>query len=230
MVDIFDEISDDLRAERAKALLKRFGLVLVLAVVLVIAGVAGWQFWRYRNQQASAEVATAFLEAMRQSTAPAAADASTPARAKALAEFERIAATAPEGYRELARLRAAALKVAAGDRPGALALWDQVSNDTAADPLLRGLADLLWAQHQIDSGDPAAVEGRLTPLATPGNAWRPMARESLAWLAIRTGQAAKARTILGELKDDTSAPSPIRARAGALLSKLDETVAPGAGG
>ena len=77
--------------------------------------------------------------------------------------------SAPEGYRTLARLREAALKADAGDLPGALALWDQVAADASADPLLRDLASLLWAEHQIDSGDPALLEARLKALAAPEN-------------------------------------------------------------
>ena len=71
VVDIFDEVNEDLRAERAKALLKRYGVLLVLAAVLTVAGVAGWQAWRWRSQQSSMQVATTFLDAMRKSAAPA---------------------------------------------------------------------------------------------------------------------------------------------------------------
>ena len=196
--------------------------------LLTVAAVAGWQAWRWRGQQSVGAVATTFLDAMRKSTAPAGADVSTPAREEALAAFSSLAGSGPEGYRTLARLRAAALKVTAGDRAGALTLWDQVSADTGADPLLRGLADLLWVQHQVDGGDPAAVEGRLAPLVAPGNAWRPLALESQAWLAIRVGQPDRARGILKQLQADTAAPDGVRARAGGLLTRLGD--APGVGG
>ena len=72
------------------------------------------------------------------------------------------------GYATLARLREAALKADAGDLPGAAALWDQVASDSSADPLLRDLANLLWAQHLIDSGDPSLLEARLKALASAG--------------------------------------------------------------
>lgn len=231
VVDIFDEVSEDLRADRARALLKRYGGLLIVAAALVIVGVAGWQAWRWRGQQQSSQVATAFLDAMRKSAAPPAADGATPSRTQAAADFAALAATAPEGYRTLARLREAALRATAGDLPAALTLWDKISADTQADPLLRGLADLLWVQHQVDAGDPAAVEGRLAPLIANGSAWRPLALESQAWLAIRTGQRAKARDILKGLQADTLAPDGVRARAGGLLSQLaDVPAVPGAGG
>lgn len=233
VVDIFDEIQEDLRAERVQGLLKRYGVLLVVAVVLVIAGVAGWQAWRWRSQQQASETATAFLGAMKDAAATPAGPASASSRAKAAAEFAALAESAPQGYRTLARFREAALKVSADDLPGALALWDKVAADNGADPLLRGLADLLWVQHQVDAGEPAVVEGRLAGLVGGDSPWRPMALESQAWLDIRTGQTGKARDILKGLQADKQAPDGVRARAGGLLSQIAESApAPvqGAGG
>ena len=229
VVDIFDEVSEDLRAERAQALLKRYGFLLIVAAVLVVLGVAGWQAWRWRATQQATQVATTYLEAMRRTTSGAGVDLAGPARDQALASFAELGATGPEGYRTLARLRASALKLKAGDRAGALALLDQVSADTAADPLLRGLADLTWVQDQLDAGEPAAVEGRLAGLLTVGNAWRPLAMESQAWLFMRTGREAQARDVLKQLQADPAAPDGARGRAGWLLTRLGEPAA-GVGG
>ena len=123
----------------------------------------------------------------------------------------------------MARLRSAALHASTGDLPGALAIWDKLSADTAADPLLRGLADLLWVQHQVDAGDPAAVEGRLQPLVAPGNPWRPLALENQALLALRTGKTDAARETLRQLAADASAPDGVRGRANGLLARLNES-------
>ena len=221
MADIFDEVSEDLRAERAQALLRRYGVLLVVLAVLVVAGVSGWQFWRWRTQEQAAATGQAYMAAARDAGG-APAGASDAAKDGAAAAFAAVAAKAPEGYRTLARLREAGLRATGGDLPGALGLWNQVSADTAADPLLRGLADLQWVQHQVDTGEPAAVEGRLAPLLAPGNPWRPLALESEAWLALRTGQDARARDILKGLRTDAAVPDGVRSRANGLLTRLGE--------
>ncbi len=232
MADIFDEIGEDLRAERTQALLKRYAGVMVAAVVAVIVGVGGWQAWRWQSQKQTSQVAASFLGAMRETAGlPAAGDAAA-SRQQAAATFADIAANGPPGYRTLARMREAALRAGAGDLQAALGLWDQVSADTSADPLLRGAADLMWVQHQVDGGEPAAVEGRLAPLLAPGSPWRALAMENEALLAIRTGDEGKARDVLKRLLADGAAPEGVRARATGLLSRLGETpgAVQGAGG
>ena len=229
MADIFDEIRDDLRAERAQTLLRRFAPLLIVAVVVVVAAVAGWQAWRARQAQQMGEVATAFLGAMRKADGVgAAAEATdTPARAEAASAFAAIAASGPEGYRTLSRLREAALRAAAGDTAAALQMWDQVGADPSADPLLRDVSALLWAQNQVDRGDPAAVEAHLASLVAPGNPWRPLAQEVQALLALRTGNEDRARDLLRQLGADPAAPPGMRGRVGALLSRLGDPSAAG---
>ena len=224
VADIFDEIQEDLRAERAQAILKRYGIFLVAALILVVLGAAGWKAWNWRAQQNADAVASQFLAAMRLSAPTPAGPAAPAARQQAESDFAAIAATGPDGYRALARLREAALQASNDNLQGALTLWDQVSADTRVDPLLRGLADLMWVQHQVDAGDPAAIEGRLAQLVASDNPWRCLALESQALLAIRTGNAQRARDILRGLTADAQMPQGLRARAAGLLSRLGEPV------
>ncbi len=219
VADIFDEVNEDLRAERMQRLLKRYGFLLVIAAVLVIVAVAGWQALRARDKQQTEAVATAYLGAMRAGSS----DAPEAGRTLAAGQFAELANTAPEGYRTLARLREAALRLQAGDRPAALELWDRVAADTSAERTMRDLAGLLAIQAQLDDGDVAALEGRLLPLLGAGP-WRPLAQEAQALLAIRQGQDAKARGLLQTLVSDPAAPEGVRRRAEGLLARLGGVV------
>ena len=221
VADIFDEVGEELRAERNRKLLARYGWVLVALALLVVAGAGGWQWWRDRQQQRAAAVASVFLAAVREASTSAPGDAETASRQQAAQAFERLASTAPQSYRTLARLRLAAIQ-AQSDPAAALQVWDAIAGDPNADPLLRGLATLLWAQHQVGEGDPAAVEARLRPLADSGGPWQPLAQEQLAWLNLRQGQDGKARDLLRGLSSDPLASQGVRARAGGLLAQLGE--------
>lgn len=226
VADIFDEINQDLRAERAKQFARSYGWVVALAAVLLIGAGGAWQGWRWYQARQSTGVASEYLAAMRAVAAPAPGSDPIAARIAATAGFDRLTNSTSDGYRSLARLRAAALHSSAGDVPAALALWDKLAADTTADPLLRDLANLLWVQHQVDAGDPAAVEGRLQPLVAAGNPWRHLALENQAWLALRTGRADAARDTLRTLAADATAPDGVRGRANGLLTRLGDPIPP----
>lgn len=216
MVDLFDEVEEELRAERAKLLFKRYGGLMIAAVLLVVAATAGWEVWRWHLAKEDMAAGQHYLAAMELEASPAAA-----AERKALiGTFDSIARSSPAGYQTLARLQAAALQAQAGDLKAATALWNAVASDSSADPLLRQLANLLWCQHLIDSGDPAVLRGRLEALAEPGDIWRPLAQEQLALLDLRQGKTAAAKTTLTQLTQDATAPDGVRERAVALLARL----------
>ncbi len=223
MADIFDELNSDFRAERMRRTARRLAIPAVALVVLAGAGAAGLYAWRANQAQHLAAAAASYLDAARGAGGQAAADdAPTPARAAALAGFDQLAVAAPEGYRTLSRLRAAGLRAAAGDVPGAVAGWDAVANDGDADPLLRDLARLLAAQRQADAGEPAVAQARLQPLLLPGNPWRPLAREVQAVLALRAGRTDEAKEMMRALSLDPDSPNGLRARANAVLMQLGE--------
>jgi hypothetical protein len=219
VVDIFDEVDEELRAERAQRLLKRYGGVILAAAILMVGAAAGWQGWRWYEARQDRKAAAQYLTAMTLADAsPTGGNEAT--RTAAIGAFANVAANSPEGYATLARLREASLRADAGDQRGATALWDQVAGDSSADPLLRDLASLLWAQHQLDQGDPSLLEGRLKSLAAPTNPWHALAEEQLALLDLRQGKKDQAKATLQHLAEDATAPSGVRGRASGLLTRL----------
>lgn len=214
MPDIFDEVEEDLRAERARRLMRRFGGPALGAVLLLVAGVAGWQGWLWwENRQATA-AAAAYMDIHREAEREGADLAALGER------FAELGRSAPAGYQALARLRAAALKAETGDREAALALWDQVASDGGADPLYRDLAALLWTMHGLETEDPARLAARVEPLTRPGSPWRASAQEASALIALRQGQTEEARRTLAALAEDPTAPQGVRERAGRLVAGI----------
>lgn len=216
VADIFDEVNDDLRAERAGQLLRRYGAAAAVVVVLAAGGVVGYQAWRDHQAKQNEVVASGYMAAAK-------------AGAAGQAALDQIATTGPAGYSALAYLQGGAVRAAANDLPGALAQWDALANAPAADPLLRDLASLLWAQRQTDTGPADAILSRLQPLTAPTNPWRALALETQAWVMLRQGQTEQARLVLAGLVADAAAPDGVRGRANAMLAGLP-TPGPGQGG
>ncbi|WP_421989629.1 tetratricopeptide repeat protein [Roseococcus sp.] len=214
MSDLIDEVNEEMRAERARRLAQRFGGLVTGVVLLALAGVGGWEAWRWHERRESGKAAEAFLSATRDAAAEG-------ADLKAMADrFIAMAPSAPPGYRALARLRAAALLAETGQTEQALAAYDALSRDGEVDPLYRDLASVMWGLRSLDSGDAAAIQARLTPLAVPGAPWRASAQEVLALAALKAGNTDQARTTLQALTTDAATPQGLRERAGRLLQGL----------
>ncbi len=215
MPDIFDEVDEDLRAERLRRWTRRFGPLVIAAAVAVVVGVGGWEAWKWFDQRGATATATRYLAAQK------IADARPgPGRQAAVPLFAAIAANGSHQYPTLARLRQAALLADAGDLKGASALWDAVATDNGADKLLRDLADLEWSEHNLDSADPVQLGARLQRLAAPDNAWHGLAQEAEALLALRQGKPDAARLTLKQLTQDDAVPEGVRRRAQGLLAQL----------
>lgn len=214
MPDLIDEVEEELRAERAKRLAQRYGGLATGALLLAIAGIGGWEGWKWHERREAAAASQSFLAASRDA---AAEGADLPALAT---RFAGIAETAPAGYRTLARLRAAALLAETGQRDAALAAWEALARDAETDQLYRDLATVMWGLHALDQGDAAAIEARMAPLASPGAPWRASAQEVLALAALKRGNTEAARRALQAVLADATTPQGLRERAGRLLQGL----------
>ena len=64
VVDIFDEVDEELRAERAQQLLKRYSGVILAAAVLIVGAAAGWQGWRWYEARQDRNAAAQYMAAI----------------------------------------------------------------------------------------------------------------------------------------------------------------------
>jgi len=208
------EIDEDIRRERYARLWKRFGNYIVAAVVAILLGVGGYQFWQHRvetqREEASARLSSA--------TALIATD-----RAAAEQNLAGLAGDGPAGIAVLAALRQAALLAESGDAQAARAVYQQVQR-SASDPLYRDLAVLREAMVALGKEtvpiDADAIIEKLKPLTADSSPWRFSARELTALLASRSEQIAEARNLLATLSADPLAPPDVRERAQQLMGDL----------
>jgi hypothetical protein len=219
--DIFDEVREDLRADRARALLRRYGAIGIAALVLVLVGVGLYDWQENRAGQTRGVTADKFLAA--QETAAKLADNPGKAPPPGLAnDFAAIAANGPAGYRMLASLQLAAIDWDAGQHDKAIGEWKRIAGDGNVPQLLRDLATLTSAQHQVDTGDAQALKDQLRPLITAGNQWRPLAEQITALLDIRLGRQPEAKAIMKSLTIDPQAPPGVRQMAQDLLLTMGD--------
>jgi hypothetical protein len=208
MADIFREVDEEVRQDRALAIWQKYQNLLLAAAVLVVIASAGWKFWQGQQLKAAETADERFQAAMVLSR--------DGASEKAEAEFRAIALTGPKGYAAIAAMRAAA-ELAGRDRKAAVAAFDALAADTSVDPLFRDNARLRAAMIRVDDADRKEVEERLTPLAATGAPFRSSARELLALTAIRAEDMDAAGRWLDQIVTDAEAPPELKQRAEAFL-------------
>ena len=209
MSDIFQEVDEDLRRDRTTQFMKRYGGIFGAVLLLLVAATAGWQAWQgWQKSQREAETAQ-LVSALSQTAA---------GPQQGIDALSSYAGKAPADLAVLARLNEAALRVGEGKAGEAVAIYDSVASNTAAQAVYRDLATLLSVMHQIGSGDAAQLQTRLQPLTVDTSPWRFSALEMTGLLAARAGDRERARTLFQQLADDSLAPSGVRSRAADLAA------------
>lgn len=211
MTELFSEIDDDLRRERVRRIWGQYSAFIIAAVVLVVAAVGGWRGYEYLQAQKAAEASSAFEAAV------ALADQNKHAEAEAA--FAKLAETAPLGYRNLSRLRAAA-EAAKHDVNAAVKLYDAIAAGGGFSSVERDFARVRAAALLVDTETYNNMLQRLEPAAAPEATFRHAARELLALSAWRTDDTTAARKWLDMISEDGQTPSGLRRRAEALQALL----------
>lgn len=187
MADVFDEVEEQLRSARYQAIVQRGwpfavgGLVLALLVTLGV--------WGY-GQHTRSEEAKASVTYDQGVQALATGDL-----AGADAKFASLAASAPAGYRTLALMQQAGVRVQRNKPDEAARLLDQAAK-IAPDNILGDAARLKAATLLMDTHPLAEIESRLTPLIDDKRPYHLMAREARAMALLQAGRAQEA---LGDL-------------------------------
>ena len=199
------EVSEEVRRDRLFGALRRYRWVLAGAVLLIVGGAAGNEWWKARTEAAAEKTGDALRAAYAET------DAKT--RAGALADF---AAASPNGA-VVARLAQAGSLADAGDTDGAAAVLEAVAGDGSIGPLYRSLASLQRVMLLGSAMDASERQATLELLAAPGAPFRPLALEQRALMHLDAGNAEAAIADLETVMSEPGATAALRARAQQLL-------------
>jgi hypothetical protein len=209
--ELFDEVDEEVRREQLKKLWDKYSIFIIAAAILVVAAVGGWRGYEYLEAQKAAEAGAAFEAAIEL----AEQNKSTEAEAA----FDKLATTAPAGYRMLARLRAAG-EVAARDPKAGAKMYDELAADRSIGTEQQDLARIRAAGLLLDTETYPNMLQRLDAAAKPDATFRHTARELLALSAWRANDTTAARQWLDMIANDGETPSAMRQRAEALQALL----------
>lgn len=206
------EVDEGVRRETALKLWRRYGRIGVTVLVIGLAALAGWLWWRDQQVVAAGKAGEDLAEAISKLEVGE-ANVARPV-------FARLAKDGPGGYRGLAMLMQAADAVGAGNDRQAIALLDALAADKGQPQPLRDAALIKSVRLSFDTAPPATSIARLKELAVPGNAWFGIAGEMVAIAQVRAGKPEAAKPLLTAIVRDATQPASLRSRTAELAVSL----------
>jgi hypothetical protein len=208
MSDIFREVDEEVRRDKAEEFWKKYQNHILIAAALIVLAAGGYRFWENERLKAAQEAGAQFEQALQLDH-----DGKGP---EATAALTKIAAEAPAGYKTLARLAQAAV-LAKSDPKGAIAAYDALAQDASIGSLFQDAARLRAALLRMDAGETDKAKATFEALAVPAGAFRHTAREMLGVIALGAGDIEGAGKWLDMVVSDSEAPAGVRDNAQTLL-------------
>lgn len=212
MADVFEEVEEQIRSDRYKALaLKALPWVAgVLALALLVAGgIWGWQEYRNRAHAEASEQYAQAIEAFNSGR-----------RDEAIKLWTEVGQSSSAAYKSLALQHLGGLKLADNKTAEAVKLFDEAA-EAAPTPVLGDVARLKSAFALLDTAPYKDMEARLTPLIEDGRPYRAQAREALAFSKLMAGDMAGARGDFVVISLMADASDGARQRAAAAKDLID---------
>lgn len=205
------EVDEELRRDRMRKLWRQsapFIIGAAVAVVVLVAGYEGYQWWTDSNSSRSSDQ---FYAA---ATAADGADLEAAQRA-----LDEVMAQGSGAYPALAQFREASLLAQQGKIDEAVAAYDSLAT-TQSSTHLREVALVMGANLLVDKGDVAAVEQRVSGSITPESPMRNAAREVLGLAQYKAGQVDAAMVTLQAILDDPFSSRDLQGRVQIYVTQL----------
>jgi hypothetical protein len=205
-----DEVTEEMRRDKLFGYLRRYGWIAVLVVLGIVGGTA-WNEYRSAQDRAAAQAAgDALLAAL--------AENDEAARATAMA-----AVSAQGNAAVITALLTASTQQEAGQAEAAAASLGALAADPATPAIYRDLAAIKAAMLPV--GEMPARLAALEVLAQPGQPFRLLALEQMAYLTLETGDQTGAVAILRQIAEDAAVTRGLSDRVQTLLIALGEDAA-----
>lgn len=202
-----NEVTEEVRREKLYGYLRRYGWIAVVCVLSLVGGAAWFEYRSAQDRNAAQATGDAILAALEEND-PA-------ARAETIAALQTdgsaVAATA---------LWTAATQQEAGEVEAAAATLNALATNADVPEMYRDLAAFKAAMLPVADQD--ARLASLEFMAQPGQPFRLLALEQMAYAALEAGDPDEAIAILRQIEEDAAVSGGQRERVQTLMVALGE--------
>jgi hypothetical protein len=206
------EVDENLRRDRARDVLRRYGRWIALGVVLLLAAIAGWLYWQERQRQKAAAESEQLAQVYR--------DIGTGNNKAVPKRLDTLAAEGTDITRASALFASAAVALEQNDRKTAIEKYRAIHADGGLPQPYRDLALIRSTTLEFDQLKPEEVIARMQPLAKAGEPWFGSAGELTAVALLRQNKKTEAGRLFAAIAFDREVPDTLRARSVQLAGSL----------
>ena len=203
-----EEVTEEVRRDRLYALMRRYGWIPVLAILLIVGGAAFSEYRKAQARAAAQSLGDAIIAALGENEASA--------RVTALSAIDGSGA----GGQAVLNMLTAAEEVNAGDTDAAVDTLAAVSTNGDVPTIYRDIATFKALTLQVGSVPSDQLRVQFEALAQAGAPMRLLAEEQLALLDLSDGNATGAIDRLQRILLDAEASSVLQQRATQLIVAL----------
>jgi hypothetical protein len=207
------EVDEEYRRSQVLGIWQKYGRLIVIAIVVAFAALAGFLFWQHQTDSAAGQKGEQYDAALR--------EIEQNQGDKAAPELAKLAASGTNGFAAMAGIVEGNQLVLKKDVKGAAAKFAAVAGNTGFAKPYRDYALLRQTTVEYDTLKPDVVVSRLQALAKPDSAWFGSAGEMVATAQIKLGKRAEAGKLLQQIaQGGENVPDTTRQRAVQLASVL----------
>lgn len=207
------EVTEEVKNDNLKQMWEKYGLYIILLVVLAITGAVsfeGFKSWRRTQSETWSDTYAYALNLENQGKYD-----------ESLEVLEQMEKTGGNIYSDIARLQTANILLEQGKNDEAVKILEEISADKSINKKLRDVSIIKLASYKLDNAPREEIDALLQPLIKENGSWTNIAKEMTAMAAIRDGKIDEAQAIYNEILNTPNLPDGLKMRVQDMLSVLN---------
>lgn len=208
---IFEEVDEELRNEKFKQLINKYGGLIFSLLILALTVTIGYEKiaeWKIRKAEQSN---VKYTQAINPNSN----------YENNIVELENIVHTETGLYKDMAQLQIANILIDNNQKEKGIEVLEKISKDATVTEKIREIATIKLATFKIESVSYSELNEMLGNIANNGGAWSSMAKELLAMSAVYNKDFETARNIYNDLLS-SEISDDFKARINDMLTLLNE--------
>ena len=207
------EVTEEVKNDNLKQMWEKYGLYIILLVVLAITGAVsfeGFKSWRRTQSETWSDTYAYALNLENQGKYD-----------ESLKVLEQMEKTGGNIYSDIARLQTANILLEQGKNDEAVKILEEISADKSINKKRRDVSIIKLASYKLDNAPREEIDALLLPLIKENGSWTNIAKEMTAMAAIRDGKIDEAQAIYNEILNTPNLPDGLKMRVQDMLSVLN---------